>query len=107
MHGLHTIVDLHGAPGSQMMGTITPGSVPARLNGRTTRERERNSHDYRGAYPATGSHEVVRQAASDNVIVAIGDAFEGADVGAFFSEVSSTFNEIDAFTCVELAGLLS
>ncbi len=36
-------------------------------------------------------YEVVRQAAVDNVIVAIGDAFEGVDVRAFVSEVLSTF----------------
>jgi hypothetical protein len=54
-------------------------------------------------------YEVVRQAAGDNVVVVIGDAFEGVDVGAFASEVPSTFNKFDAFTCVtvELAGLLS
>ena len=34
-------------------------------------------------------YEVVRQAAGDNVVVVIGDAFEGVDVRAFASEVPS------------------
>jgi hypothetical protein len=38
----------------------------------------------------------VRQAAGDNlnVLVIIGDAFEGVDVRAFASEVPSTLNEL-------------
>jgi hypothetical protein len=36
----------------------------------------------------------VKQAAGDNVVVVIGDAFEDVDVRAFASEVPSTFNKL-------------
>ncbi len=47
-------------------------------------------------------YEVVRQAGGDNVVVVIGDAFEGVDVCAFSSKYYLG-SPIDAFTCVEVA----
>lgn len=131
-HGLHTIIDLHGAPGSQNgydnsgqrtnspQWALSPANVNATLAiievlasqlgpmvdaiellnevaGFLGSAWDSAVRDYwrRG-------YEVVRQAGGDNVVVVIGDAFEGVDVCAFSSKYYLG-SPIDAFTCVEVA----
>jgi glucan 1,3-beta-glucosidase len=123
-HGLHTIIDLHGAPGSQNgydnsgQRTSSPQWAlnPANVNTTLTIievlasqlgpmidaiELLNEVAGFLGSawdsavrdYWRRG-YEVVRQAAGDDVVVVIGDAFEGVDVRAFASEVPSTFDKL-------------
>ena len=115
-HGLHTIIDLHGAPGSQNgydnsgkrtgspQWALDPANVNATLAiievlasqlGPVVDAIELLNEVAGFLGPAWDSavrgywksgYEVVRQAAGDNVVVVIGDAFEGADVRAFASK---------------------
>ena len=115
-HSLHTIIDLHGAPGSQN-GYDNPGQrtsspqwaldsanvnatlaiigVLASQRGPMVDAIELLNEvaEFLGsAWDSAvrgyweSGYEVVRQAAGDSVIVVIGDAFEGVDVRAFISK---------------------
>lgn len=108
-HGLHTIIDLHGAPGSQngydnsgqRIGSPQWALNPANVNATLTIievlasqlgpmidaiELLNEVAGFLGSawdsavrdYWRRG-YEVVRQTAGDNVVVVIGDAFEGVD----------------------------
>ncbi|KAH9959611.1 glycoside hydrolase superfamily [Russula dissimulans] len=74
-YGLHTVIDLHGAPGLQNgydnSGQRTGSPQSPGFMGR------RGTAAVRGYWK--NGFEVVRQSAGDDVVVVIGDAFEGVD----------------------------
>jgi glucan 1,3-beta-glucosidase len=112
-HGLHTILDLHGAPGSQNgydnsgQRTHSPQWALNQANVNATLEIIQVIASQLGPMvdaiellnevagflgPAwdtavrgywKSGYEVVRQTAGDDVLVVIGDAFEGVDVCAY------------------------
>jgi len=115
-HGLHTIIDLHGAPGSQngydnsgqRTGSPQWALDPANVNATLAIIQVIASqlgpqvdaiellNEVAGFYGSAwdtavrrywkSGFEIVRQAAGDDVVVVIGDAFEGVGVRAFTPE---------------------
>ena len=113
-HGLHTIIDLHGAPGSQngydnsgrrtgspqwalnatdVNATLAVIQVLASELGPNVDAIEL-LNEVAGFYGSAwdsavrqyyqSGYAVVRQTAGNDIVVVIGDAFEGVDVRAFF-----------------------
>lgn len=139
LHGLHTIIDLHGAPGSQngydnsgqrtsspqwalnsanVNATLAVIQVLASVLGPNVDAIELlnevagflgSAWDSAVRQYWQSGYAVVRQAAGDNVVVVIGDAFEGVDSWQGFSlnprnnRVMMDYHEYQIFSTLELS----